>query len=97
MVGTLVSRLASLIAKSTKVDQGERVLLQGSLNVLLKEGVCSLACRLQLGTPLLQFVVQDRFQQAWAAHSVGQHEAQKIPLDTYSSTTCELKLALQLF
>ena len=71
VVCTLVPWFARLTTKPTKVDQGKGVLLHRPLDVLFQEGVSGLACHLQFTTSLLQFVVQDWFQQqAWAAHSV---------------------------
>lgn len=97
MVCTLIPWFACLTTEPTKVDQGKGVLLHRSLDVLLQEGVSLLACHLQLTTSLLQFVVQDWFQQqSWAAHSVHRLEG-TTPTSTSPSTLLTLPSSCNIF
>ena len=97
MVGALIPRFASLTTKPTHVDQGEGVLLHRPLDVLFQEGVSGLAGNLQLTTSLLQFVVQDWFQQqSWAAHSVHRLEG-TTPTSTSPSTLLTLPSSCNIF
>jgi len=64
VISTLVPRLASLAAQLAEVDKGEGVLLHLPDDVLLQQRVRRLPDQVQRAAALLQFVIQEGFQEA---------------------------------
>ena len=64
VICTLVPRLANLAAQLAEVDKGEGVLLHVPDDVLLQQGVGRLPYQVQRAPALLQFVIQEGFQEA---------------------------------